>query len=157
MSDGAKIGRLVWGVKQSFRGYVEASGGTITVGGGAERTADGAFAFGPGEGDLTVGPDGAPAGTGGFAGEVKFEAHGGMLSVFLADPQVTVAGGEASLSVADSAARGRRVTIVKLDLAAATRDGGALVLPAVTTLDGMFLLGDHYPPGTPVDPVRLEG
>ena len=28
-------------------------------------------------------------------------------------------------------------------------------LPAKLTMDGYFLLGDHYPPGTLVDPVRL--
>ena len=37
--------RLSWGVKQSFRGYVEGAGGVIETGAGATRTDDGGFAF----------------------------------------------------------------------------------------------------------------
>lgn len=46
--------------------------------------------------------------------------------------------------------------ISKLDGAAMTADDG-LVIPAAITLDGMFVLGDHYPPGTALDAVRLVG
>ena len=49
--------KLSWGVKASFRGYVEAAGGSITLEDGATRTDDGAFVFEalPG-GDLSIAP-----------------------------------------------------------------------------------------------------
>lgn len=152
------ITKLSWGVKQSFRSYVEAMGGKIDVGEGASRTPDGVFAFpaGPGEG-LALGDDGRPKGRGDFTGDVRFEAHGGMLSVYLADPAIEVGPDGAILTVAETPARTRRSPIAKLDLAAAAPgDDGGLVIPAAATLDGMMILGDHYPPGTPLDPVILR-
>jgi len=74
--------RLTWGVKASFRGYVEAADGTISVSDGATRDADGDFVFTalPG-GDLAFPGDGPPTGAAGFQGTVAFDAHGGMLRV----------------------------------------------------------------------------
>ncbi len=67
----ANVTMLSWGVKQSFRSYVEATGGVIEAGGGAERTADGGFTFAPAPGgDLRVGADGKLEGRGTFAGEL---------------------------------------------------------------------------------------
>jgi hypothetical protein len=147
---------LTWGVKQSFRAYVESAGGVIEVGAGATRAEDGGFSFAAAPGDgLKLGSDGRPEGTGGFVGEVRFEAHGGMLKVFLADPAIEVGPAGASITVADSAARDRRVEFALLDLAAATRDGDALVIPAKLSRDGWRVLGDHYAPMTALDPVRL--
>lgn len=142
---------LCWGVKESFRRYVEAAGGTITTDGGAERAADGVFAFPAApDNDLRLTPDGKLEGRGGFLGEVRFEAHGGMLSVRLADLAIEVAASSAMLSVADGA---RRAEIAQLDLAAADPGHGAI--PTSLTMDGSWLLGDHYPPRTALDPVRL--
>jgi hypothetical protein len=60
------------------------------------------------------------------------------------------------LSLAESPTR--RVVFAKLDAGALTPEAdGTLSLPAAITLDGMFILGDHYPPGTALDPVRLIG
>lgn len=148
---------LVWGVKQSFRSYVEAVGGVIEAQGGAERATDGAFVFAPApDSGFSLDADGRPQGRGAFLGEVRFEGHGGMLSVFLADPAVEIGPAGAVLTVADSAARTRRLEIARLDLAAATTgEAGDLVIPTALTADGAQLLGDHYPPMTPVDPVRL--
>lgn len=155
MSDPTPL-TLVWGVKQSFRGYVDAMGGSTEAAGGATRTDDGAFAFPPAPGSaLAFDASGALTGTGRFQGEVKFDAHGGMLKVFLADPAVEIGPDGAALTVADSPARDRRVAIATLDLAAATDEDGVRSLPAKLTIDGYFLLGDHYPPGTLVDPVRI--
>lgn len=148
---------LTWGVKQSFRAYVQAAGGETTLGGGTARADDGAFVFAAApDSALTLGADDSLSGDGRFLGEVRFVAHGGMLSVFLADPGIETTPEGRVLTVADSAARDRRVAIARLDLAGAARDAdGALAIPTALTLDGMFLLGDHYPPGTMVDPVRL--
>jgi hypothetical protein len=148
---------LSWGVKQSFRGYMDAAGGTVAVGGGAERAPDGGFLFpgGP-ESTLARGADGGLQGTGRFEGQVSFNAHGGMLNVVLTDPWVEATDAGLVLSVAAGPAR--RVVVAKLDAAAMpTEADGTLALPAAITLDGMFILGDHYPPGTALDPVRLEG
>lgn len=148
---------LSWGVKQSFRSYVEAAGGVIEAAGGAARTADGGFAFSPAPGgDLRLDANGKLEGHGTFTGEVKFEAHGGMLSVCLADPAVEIGASGAVLTAFDSSARTRRVEIARLDLAAMTSgDAGEIVIPAALAMDGIQVLGDHYPPMTALDPVRL--
>jgi hypothetical protein len=150
--------RLEWGVKQSFRNYVEAAGGVIEIGDGVERAADGAFVFAaaPGEG-LTWSVGDRPEGLGRFVGEVRFEAHGGMLKVFLADPQVEISDSVAAITVADSPARDRRVELALLDLGAAEpAGGGGWIIPTRLSRDGWQVLGDNYPPMTPLDPVRLR-
>jgi len=158
ISQPVRAAALGWGVKQSFRSYVEAMGGTVALSGGAERDAEGAFLFAPKDGAaLTLDADGRPQGGEAlFSGEVKFEAHGGMLKVSVTDPGVSLEPAGGALTVADPWAPGKRMQIAKLDMAAAQVEGGEVVLPAAATLDGMQLLGDHYPPGTPLDPVRVK-
>ncbi|HEY1926852.1 MAG TPA: HtaA domain-containing protein [Caulobacteraceae bacterium] len=150
--------KLSWGLKQSFRNYVEGAGGAIEAGAGAQRDADGAFIFAAAAGEgLKLGADGKPEGVGRFVGEVQCEAHGGLLKVFLADPSVEIGPERAVLAVADTRARDRRVDLALLDLAAATiSDDGELVIPAKLSRDGWQVLGDHYLPSTPLDPVRLK-
>lgn len=153
----APVTTLSWGVKQSFRGYVEATGGLIETRDGAQRAADGGFTFAAGpENGLTLDANGKPQGHGKFLGEVRFEAHGGMLSVRLADPCLEIGSSGAALTVADGSERTRRVEIARLDLAAMTSgSSGEVVIPAALSMDGSQLLGDHYPPMTALDPVRL--
>ncbi|MES3026327.1 MAG: HtaA domain-containing protein [Pseudomonadota bacterium] len=149
---------LNWGVKQSFRNYVEVTGGVIEAGGGAERTADGGFTFtaAPGQG-LSLDADGKPVGQGLFLGEARFEAHGGMLSVCLADPMLEISEAGAVITAFDSSARTRRVQIARLDLAAMSAgDEGELVIPTALSMDGIQVLGDHYPLNTALDPVRFK-
>lgn len=149
--------RLSWGVKQSFRSYVEGAGGAIATGEGAAREADGAFSFPAASGEgLSLGDDGRPQGVGRFTGEVSFEAWDGMLKVFLADPSLEVGPEAAVLAVADTRGRDRRVALAVLDLAAAElAEDGAWVIPAKVSRDGWQVLGDHYPPSTALDPVRV--
>ena len=146
---------LTWGVKQSFRSYVEMSGGEITAAEGAAATPDGAFAFeaAPG-GDLAVDAAGKVSGTARFRGRLVFQAHGGMLKVTLTDPWLEPAPEGLVLSIAETPIR--RTAIAKLGAAQRTEDG-ALQFPAAITLDGMMIIGDHYPPGTALDVVRLAG
>jgi hypothetical protein len=149
---------LVWGVKQSFRNYVEATGGTIEAAGEAERLEDGVFAFAPApDAASALDSGGRPTGTVKFQGEVRFQAHGGMLSVFLADPSIELDAEGAVLMVADAPSRKFRIPIARLDLSAAEPlvEGG-LSIPSAVTIEGMQLLGDHYPPRTPLDPVRIR-
>jgi hypothetical protein len=151
------ITALCWGVKQSFRGYVAMMGGVTEVGGAAEQAADGSFTFAAApDSDLRLGADGALTGQGRFLGQVRFEAHGGMLKVFLADPVLEITGSTALMTVADSAARTHRVEIARLDLSAMTTgEAGEAVIPTALSMEGALLLGDHYPPTTALDPVRL--
>ena len=157
LDQSTRVTALVWGVKQSFRAYVEGSGGAIDTGGGAAREADGAFVFEAAPGArLKLGPDGKPQGRGDFVGAVRFEAHGGMLKVFLADPTVEISPDEARITVADNEERDVRVQLADLDLAGATQTGAELFIPTKLSRDGWRVLGDHYPPSTPLDPVRLK-
>lgn len=142
-----RVTTLRWGVKQSFRAYVEAMGGAISADAGAARADDGGFVFAAAEDSDLVADDGGLSGTGRFRGRVAFSAHGGMLSVTLVDPWVEAAADGWVLSIAETATR--RTAIAKLGVL----EGGAM--GAVTTLDGMMILGDHYPPGTALDEVRL--
>ena len=151
-----KVTHLQWGVKQSFRGYVEAAGGTITVNGGAERTPDGGFTFPIDEASVTLGDDGKPTGRATFQGEVTFKAHGGMLSVFLAEPILEFSGDEAVLTVADTPSRKYRTEVARMDLSAINRDeAGLLILPTTLAMHGIQWLGDHYTLRTPLDPATL--
>lgn len=147
---------LTWGVKQSFRAYVEGAGGTIEAGAGAARAADGGFTFAAApDSSLTLDPEGRLAGRGLFLGEVQFTAHGGMLKVSLVDPILEIGEAGALLTVADHPTRTYRLEAAKLDLAAATTEAGELTLPAALMMFGSQWLGDHYPAGAALDPVRL--
>ena len=148
---------LSWGVKQSFRAYVEGAGGKTETSDGAERTADGGFTFAAGpDSTLTLDEGGKLTGRGTFLGVVQFEAHGGMLKVCLADPILEITDAGAVLTVADHVSRTYRLEAAKLDLAAATTESsGEVALPAALMMFGCQWLGDHYPAGTPLDVVRL--
>jgi hypothetical protein len=154
----AQAATLVWGVKQSFCGYVEAMGGVIETGAGATRGADGGFVFAAApDAELSLDAEGRPVGRAMFLGEVRFDAHGGMLKVFLADPAVEITETGAVLTVADTAKRTRRMAIAQLDLnAISPGEGGEIVIPCALTVDGCQILGDHYQARTPIDPVRLS-
>ncbi len=150
---------LSWGVKQSFRNYVEGAEGAIETGEGAARAADGAFDFTATADDtLAIGDNGALQGHGRFLGEVRMTAHGGMLKVAIADPELEIGPAGAALTVIDRGLRNpRRVEFAQLDLAAATTGpDGEIVIPTLLSMDGCAILGDHYPPKTAIDPVRLK-
>lgn len=150
------IKRLTWGVKASFRGYVEAAGGTITPGDGAERAEDGAFIFKavPG-GDLSFAPDGSATGSMRFEGSVAFDAHGGMLKSTLSEIGLEATDEGLMLTVLDAPMNVERCAIAKLG-SAEPGDDGAIVLSSEITMDGMYQIADNYPPGTALDPVRLD-
>lgn len=151
------VSALTWGVKQSFRAYVEGAGGTIEAAAGAARAADGGFTFAAApDSTLTVDEGGQLAGRGLFLGEVQFTAHGGMLKVSLVDPILEITNAGALLTLADHPTRTWRLEAAKLDLAASTADPtGGLILPAALMMFGSQWLGDHYPAGAALDPVRL--
>lgn len=146
--------KLIWGVKESFRGYVKAAGGDITVSEGATVADDGTFVFvaEPG-GDLAIQPDGSASGATRFQGTVTFEAHGGMLKSTLA--QLGVEAGEDGLvlTVLDAPMNKSRCAIA--ELLPVEVIGDVATLGTKITVDGMYQIADNYPPGTELDPIIL--
>lgn len=151
-----KFNRLNWGVKASFRSYVEAAEGTITLSDGATRAADGTFVFNalPG-GDLAITADGRATGSARFQGTVTFEAHGGMLRATLAELGLETRTDGIVLTALEAPMNKNRCVIATLGAADAV-ENGAVTMGAAITLDGMFQIADNYPPGTTLDPVRLD-
>jgi len=148
--------KLTWGVKESFRQYVEAAGGSITTSDGATRNADGSFLFNAEtEGDLAITSDGTVSGSQAFAGTVSFEAHGGMLKSTLSGLAIEAGGDGLMLSALEGPMNESRCKIAKL-AHNHTDDDGNPHFSAEITLDGMFQIADNYPPGTALDDVMLS-
>lgn len=150
------INKLNWGVKASFRSYVEVAGGSITLSDGATRAEDGTFVFSavPG-GDLDIAPDGAATGAMRFAGTVVFEAHGGMLKATLTELGLEVEADGLVLTAQEAPMNQNRCTIAKLGPVEIGPDN-VIEVGAEITLDGMFQIADNYPPGTQLDVLRLS-
>ncbi len=148
--------RLTWGVKASFRAYVEAAEGTITLGDGTTRDEDGSFVFMavPG-GDLAIAPDGSATGAIRFQGTVTFNAHGGMLKATLTELGLEAGADGLFLTALEAPQNSSRCAIAKLGPVEVGADN-AIILGAEITLDGMYQIADNYPPGTVLDPVRLD-
>ena len=161
-------GTLDWGVKQSFRNYVEngPAMGEITTANGAERSPDGTFRW-----PLTAGTYDARAGTGELrsTGTVRFFGHAGALEVAVTDPRVEFGAGGATL-YADVRSRGMgdgelkdypNVDLVTLDAAAVAPVAGNAgvrydALPSTLTANGSPAFAGFYPAGTAFDPITLD-
>ena len=147
---------LIWGVKASFRGYVEAAGGSITLADGARQREDGTFEF-PASPDsqLNITADGSATGSARFEGTVSFEAHGGMLKSTLSEIGVEVGSEGLVLTALDTQMNQGRCAIATLQ-PTESHAGHTLSLTAQITMDGMYQIADNYPPGTELDPVHLN-
>ena len=145
--------KLTWGVKASFRNYVEAAEGAIEVSDGASRTEEGTFVFAaiPG-GDLDISADGA-TGSMHFKGAVTFEAHGGMLNSTLTGLAVEASDEGLVISVVDMPVGQDRCAIATLEV---IENGEQVTFSSQITMDGMYQIADNYPPGTELDPVLLS-
>ncbi|MFT6434791.1 MAG: hypothetical protein ACJAVI_002841 [Candidatus Azotimanducaceae bacterium] len=148
--------RLTWGVKASFRSYVEAAGGSITLGDGATRAEDGSFVFKavPG-GDLSIAPDGSATGAVRFQGAVTFDAHGGMLKATLAELGIEAGTDGLVLTALEAPMNQGRCAIAQLS-PVEVGAGDAMTIVAEITFDGMYQIADNYPPGTELDPLQLD-
>lgn len=148
--------KLVWGVKASFRSYVEAAEGTITLGDGATRADDGTFIFiaEPG-GDLVIAPDGTATGAMRFQGSVMFEAHGGMLKSTIRELGIEAGEDGLVLTVLDGPMNKRRCSVAELGPVKSNTDGTMIITTRIT-MDGMYQIADNYPPGTELDPIALS-
>lgn len=148
--------RLVWGVKASFRGYVEAAGGSIAVSDGACRTEDGAIIFEalPG-GDLEIAADGSATGSMRFKGAVKFNAHGGMLDSTLNEIALEAGDDGLVITVLEAPMNQGRCTVATVGPIEVGADG-TITANTQITMDGMYQIADNYPPGTELDPIQLD-
>lgn len=152
-----------WGVKESFRTYIEGpGGGAITTGDGATRNEDGSFRFPVVAGE--VDPD-TGFGEVQLGGSVHFTAHGGALDIMVADPRLEItASGSALYADAKSQPMGPGEPIddhrdlVALDADAVEPALGPKAvrwnaIPAIITENGSPVF--NYSVGTAMDPVSL--
>ncbi|MFD4480290.1 HtaA domain-containing protein [Streptomyces sp. NPDC058471] len=155
-------GSLTWGVKESFRRYIE-SGGGATLSGGAKKNGNGyAFPYAKGEVDSD-----AKKLTASFGGAVRFQykAHG--IDIKLSDLKVAANGTKGTLTVDVTSPKGKNndVKFATLDLAKAsyTAKNDVVVLdkvPAAFTAAGakQFASDDapsSYKKGDAMDPVTV--
>lgn len=160
-------GSMSWGVRESFRKYVETgvAKGTISTGGGATRSG-GSFSFPADASAITS----QSAGQINFQGEVHFTGHHGALDMTLRNPVVVVNGTQGELRV-DYASRkyegmnktgemreGRSEVLATLALnkapdfnAAQTTIAGSATLTAT----GADIFGGFYEEGESLDPISI--
>ena len=150
-----RFNKLIWGVKASFRSYVEAAGGSITLSDGATQTEDGTFIFMvEAGGDLAIAADGSATGSARFQGTVTFEAHGGMLKSTLTELGIEAAEDGLMLTVLDGPMNKGRCAVAELGSVDVSTGEGMLISTQIT-VDGMYQIADNYPPGTELDPLLL--
>ena len=161
-------GTMQWGVRESFRKYIEGpiAHGSISVGGGAQRSGDG-FTFDAKSSALTSASDGEIS----FQGEVHFTGHNDALDMTLRNPTVVVNGTQAELRV-DYASRkyegmnstgpvreGTQELLATIALNAApdfSAQTTTIAGPTSLTTTGAEIFGGFYEVGAPLDPVTSE-
>jgi hypothetical protein len=168
-------GTLSWGVRSSFRSYIEGSiaHGQATTSGGATRNGN-LFEFPAASGTF----DGSTAVDAEFAGAVRFTGHddgaGPVLDVTFSDLRVVISGttgwlyadatytsGTPTSTTPTPAVLHPDVQIAALDLAAvAPASIGATGwrwtnVPAALTADGALAFASLYPAGSSLDPVSF--
>lgn len=156
-------GKLAWGVKESFRKYVQGAGGTVSPTDGAIANGD-SFAFGGGKGTLDAKALKLNAS---FAGNLRFQyaAHG--IDMTFGNVRINAEGAKGTLVLDVKTAAGTTsdIAFATLDLSKAeykTKDG-LLALNAVRTAltaDGAAAFandttGPLYKAGDRVDDVNL--
>ncbi|MFJ6292991.1 HtaA domain-containing protein [Streptomyces griseoviridis] len=160
-------GRLGWGVKESFRGYVVGSvaNGRITASGGAtQATGNGAFTFVKATGGYDTDAGSLSAA---FEGAVNFKGHetngAYALDLTLSDLNVSLDGGKGELT-ADVTSLGKKTEdVVLADLKAGSADltaeGDAITVDDVTatlTEAGAKAFSGYYQAGAELDPLGLS-
>ncbi|GHG73706.1 HtaA domain-containing protein [Streptomyces griseocarneus] len=151
-------GNLDWGVKQSFRAYIEKQKGKIELGDGAQQKSAG-FRFPKGHGKFDASSGSVEAA---FNGSVRFTAHSGKLDLKLSDIKVK-ATGAAGILTADVISSGtvtEDVPLAALKLTAGSlkaKDGVVALagVPATLTEEGAKAFAGYYTKGETLDPVTL--
>jgi hypothetical protein len=162
------VGGADWGVKESFRNYIEGSiaHGSIVVSEGASRNGDGSFHFPLASG--TYDPTGKSTAAR-FSGRVHFSGHAGQLELDISDlaVEITPAGAQVFADVTSkSLADGKVVDYPNVNLAELDVSGvDPLVesgttswdaIPAELTEAGAPAFGGFYTPGQELDPFAFE-
>lgn len=137
---------LVWGMKESFRDYIQSMDGTIAA------TAPACFLEG-----IQYFPAAGPAETDSngvvrrFKGTVTFVAHGGLLRLEIRDPRIVTADGNSRVLIGDETDTTEIGLIENFILNSPC--------PVRLTPGGARLLQGYYPAGTELDPleVRTDG
>lgn len=168
VADTVTGGSATWGVKESFRNYVQSptASGQITTSDGANINGDGTFNFQPGSGtfDPVTGKTDAK-----FRGTVLFTGHAGVLRVQISDPRVVYEGASGVL-YADVVSRDQNtsqdvsypgVDFATLNLAGITPtvDGSTASvsnIPAKLTANGAKAFAGFYSAGENLDPISLS-
>lgn len=143
MSDGARV-QLEWGIKASFRDYLQALPDAREEHEGVE-VRDGEYVF-PGRADDALQ----------FTGRVHLSGHGGVLDVILADPAIE-ATDDGLVLTADIG--GTRQALARLLDAPGIDElvaSGGEVADVALTIHGAGWLGGVYAPWTRVDPIRVS-
>ena len=148
---------LIWGVKGSFVRYLASVPDTAVAldDGAAEFRDGGAWRF-PGAGmRITGDPWAEGSAEYDFTGSLRIDGHGGMMAVRIIRPRLTLADGEAVLSVEDEHRASERHELARAALDSERRrgDGSAAFDLRLTGLAAMF--GGSYPLGTPLAPAVL--
>jgi len=128
--------------------------GDVVLCGGAERTADGRYAFPAAAVDTSPADPARIAGS----GAVAFEAHGGLLSFALGEPWIEADDHGIWLSVV-SPGWGRRLHVAdltRLPPASDDSDDSHAVFAATLASEGVGLFGEVYPLGLPLENLVIE-
>ncbi|WP_424533549.1 HtaA domain-containing protein [Sphaerisporangium viridialbum] len=131
---------MAWGVRASFRAYVEEAGEIRIEAPASAAGREFRFRRAACDGDVVR-----------YEGAVLFTAHGGLLRLEVRDPSIHREGERLVLSVADTTAPGRRLILA--DLEPATDGSG---LHATLAPEGAVAFDFRYPAGSPLEPVHLE-
>ena len=162
----AQSTNLTWGLKESFRSYIQGpiAHGEITAEGGV--TFDGetfTFPAGSGSGDSA---DGTALIA--YPGSITFSGHGGLLQITVSDLRLQIdsatTGTIVATVVSKSLDSGEFETFTGIDLAEVTLNGADVAegdlrirnAPATLTGPGASGFAGFYEAGTPLDPVSAE-
>lgn len=158
-------GHLDWGVKQSFRSYIEGpiAKGSYSAFDGASKNADGTIRF-----DVLGGAYDDATGVGELLidGTARFTGHGGALDLTYSNLRVVFSGGGAGTLFADAISKENvpgavakpypNTPLVSLTVPPATSTADGLTwapVPAKLTAEGSPAFGSFYTAGMDFDPL----
>lgn len=150
---------LLWAFKPSFVNYVARTpDGRAYLSGGVTANESNELLFEL-ENHAAPSADGDAAHTFTFRGDVRFQAHLGMLFVRIAEPQVTLRGDEGELTVIDSeSADGGRVRLVTFSVSGPEISDSLQRWDAADVRladEGVPFFGDTYEAGEPFAPLTI--
>jgi hypothetical protein len=149
---------LRWGIKASFREYVdEIEGSSQEMLPGAGRADAGTYVFDFSPEASTWDNDRRPKVLA-YQGAVRFLAYGGMLNVLIRDPRIEFDDQSTRLTIADPAAQGQRLHLATLKPDAPTMNDGVLIWTSVSArlaAGGMRVFDGVYGPGSELDHLRF--